>query len=393
MAVPTPPVTDVFANIVAGTPSDLWDVPTFFDEGFPAPSGVPVVPELGNFNWLFWFASIGVRYLVSRGVPPWNSTETQYTAGSMVLDTDRRFYVCRGSATTGTHPSADAGNWYPLTMLDRVPNAGSGGDWVTKIAQWLSPIGLRQFAINRWGLPEGAFYKHKEMWTPFVNWGAISLGGSGIQLPWSFFGVGAASALVSHNAGVVSGQNASNTAPSLELVIDGGAVNNSIVAIREQLSRMSADSIMIADFESSFVNDITNYSFIMGFASLGSSINSIVAGAYFFSSPGTPNWQCKTVSSGSTSADSGIAVVVGVPHSFRVTLIGSNSDDGVVARALFYIDGALVANAVINVPTSSGSPSVGGVVAGGWLSGSTGANKSMVLGPQEYTQITKLATP
>jgi hypothetical protein len=392
MALTRPPVVNPFANTVAGTPSDFWDVPVTYDDGFTAPGGTPVKPELSDVNWLFWLVTLGVRYLLSRAFTPWDSTETQYTVGSMVIDSNGRFYVCRGTATTGTHPSADPTNWYPLTMLDRLPNAGTGGDWVSKIAQWMNPRGLRQFAINRWGLPEGAFYQHTEMWSPNTDWASwLSL--SGNIGHWKFSHTGSGSTLVPHDAGSVSGQNSSNTAPSLELVVDGSVVNNNMTAAREVLSRMSADSLMIADFYGAFVNDFTNYSFVMGFMAVGSGITSISTGAFFFSSPGSPNWQCKTTSSGSTSADSGIPVVVGVPHDFRVTLEGSNSDDGVVARALFYIDGALVANATVNVPTSAGSPAVGGVVAGGWLSGSTGANKSMVLGPQTYTQITKLATP
>lgn len=391
MALIRPPVVNAFANIVAGTPSDFWEVPATYDNGFEAPGGVPVRPDLGDVNWLFWFATLGVRYLLA-GATIWDATETQYSsaAASTVQDSNGRYYVLRGNATTGTHPSADA-NWLPLNNLDRVPSASSGGDWVTPIAKWSSPSALARFTIDRWGLPRGSFFQNREIWSPNTSWGSV-LNGS-VLGPWGFALTGAQSAASGHNAGAAS-KNASNTAPSLELIIDG--VNsglNKIAAFYQPLSMMSADSLMIADFESTFPTDHTNFSFSMGIAGLGQTIDAVNDGAYFFANPGTTNWLAFVVNGGSQIIlNTGVPVATGTgnPHKFSVALVGSSIADDSSPHALFYIDDQLMANqAGSGVPNSAGSPKVGNLFFGGQQAGAFAGNQSLVLGPTTYTQITK----
>ena len=322
---------------------------------------------------------------------PWDSTETQYTAGSMVQDSNGRFYVLRGNATTGTHPSADA-NWLPLNMLDRVPTIAAGGDWVSPIAKWSSPRALARFVIDRWGLPRSSYFQHTEIWSPntqWANWSALG-GSSGHGPSW---GTGAQSSVSSHAPGG-STTNAVNTAPSLGIVVDGVSSGLSKMALFYQaISQMSADSLMVADFESAFVTDHANFTFLMGFAGNGDPISAIASGAYFLADPANANWKAVCANGGSqVQVDTGIPIATGSgnPHKFSVVLVGSGIADDVAPHGLFYIDDQLVATVTgIDVPNDAGTPRVGCLVAGGQvLSGAT-ANKSLVLGPVTYTPITK----
>ena len=395
MALARPPVTDVWANTVAPGPSDLFDIPTYIDSGFPAPGGVPVVPPLGFFNWLLWFMMLGIRYLLSRAFTPWDSTETQYVAGSMVQDSDGRFYVCRGGATTGSHPSSDI-NWLSLNMLDRVPDGTSGGDFTSKISRWLTPRARAVFCLDRWGLPQGNYYQYREMWGLQINWGAFSPPSGSFGL-WAIVGAGTNTRVSNHAPGITANQNALNTAPSLELIIDRTSASNKIAIYSFTLGSMSADALMIAHFQSAFVNDVIKNNYVMGLVATSDPIDSIGNGAYFLADAGTSNWICVSVNGGtSTQSATSVPVVAGNSgaHDFDVVLVGSGIGDGTTARALFYIDGALVNNITANVPNSSGSPVNGSQVAGGWVVATGGsADKSLVLGPATYTQIVGIPTP
>ncbi len=128
MAVVTkPPVTtDVFADSASGSP-DIAP-PTYMSTGFPltaGPGSQPVKPPRGFINWLFNYCMAGVRYLFQRGITDWDSAEDGYVTGAAVQDTGNIWRLV-GSATTGTAPHLDQGNWAPL-QRDKTVNDVAGG--------------------------------------------------------------------------------------------------------------------------------------------------------------------------------------------------------------------------------------------------------------------------
>lgn len=141
--------------------------------------------------------------------------------------------------------------------------------------------------------------------------------------------------------------------------------------------------------------DITAYTalsvdWVLGFTTVGELVNSVQHGAFFIrpDTAGT-NWLCRTINGGSpTQVDSGVLGSANTPHHFAIALVGANVDDASAARALFFIDGTLVANITASLPqTSQMLP-----LFGGFTTGST-ANPVMLSGPVSYSQITAIATP
>lgn len=159
MALTKPIVTNAFANTVAPGPSDLFDIPTNMNTGFSAPGGIPERPALGFFNWLFNYGMNGIRWLCAFGIATWDSAETEYVAGSFILDTsDNRYYQLVGTATTGTAPHLDLTNWQPWLAS---PMAAVGAT-AKEIWAWYNAKGLRRFAIDQRGYPGGRFSQWSE---------------------------------------------------------------------------------------------------------------------------------------------------------------------------------------------------------------------------------------
>jgi len=387
MSLTRPPVVNPFANTVAPGPSDLFDVPTYFDSGFPAPSGVPVRPPLGFFNWLFWFATLGIRYILACCFSPWDATETQYTAPTVVSATGS-FYVLRGTATTGTAPGADPTNWFPLTMLDRA----SAGDYANPIAAWRSVRAQRRFGIDHWGKPGGALYDWTENWapgTPFDVGGVVNAAVG----RWHLLSSAAGSNFSSIPPGVSAGSNTSNASRALQVAVDGASSGN---RAEVRLNDDSTTSLFTDDALITLDMDITAYSvlsviWVVGFTQVGELVNNVQHGAFFIrpDTVGT-NWKCRTINGGApTEVDSGVLGTANTPHHFRIELVGANADDFSVARAIFFIDGAEVANISATLPINIGAQMI--PLFGGTVTGAV-ANPVLLAGPVRYSQITALAT-
>lgn len=129
MAVVTKPAvtTNIFADSISTSP-DI-EAPTYMPTGFPltaGPGSQPVKGPRGFFNWLFNYCMAGVRYLFQRGITDWDSSEDGYVAGATVQGSDGNLWRLLGSATTGTSPQADQGNWAPL-LKDKTASDFAGG--------------------------------------------------------------------------------------------------------------------------------------------------------------------------------------------------------------------------------------------------------------------------
>jgi len=83
--------------------------------GFVSPS----LLKRQYLNWIFNQLTNGLRYFMSRGIPRWNASETEYVVGAVVYyATTDKFYRCYApSPTVGSPPSTDTGHWSELLLI------------------------------------------------------------------------------------------------------------------------------------------------------------------------------------------------------------------------------------------------------------------------------------
>ncbi len=109
------------------------------------------------------------------------------------------------------------------------------------------------------------------------------------------------------------------------------------------------DTVVSVDFPA-FVDGFANITYSFGLMGSGLAPD-LGNGAYFYKDGTLPQWQCKTALAASThSVSSGITVVANTVYRFRIVLIGANRDDSSTARALFFINEALVGNIILDLP-------------------------------------------
>lgn len=361
MAVARPPVVNAFANTVAGTPSDFWDVPVTYDAGFTAPGGDPVKPELSDFNWLFWLVTLGIRHLVSRGIPPWDTTETEYTLGSVVFRSPGLFFVLMGTATTGTNPEADPGNWFPLNVLDR----GISGQYTVPVAAWRNFLGNRGAIVDHQGFFGGRVLSIDENWLPVLP-SSIGTHGNGIFPPnsnWAYLLHGSSGGqTVTMDGGSSDSSLISRPWGPLLQLATGGASGGGTAAIEGQwaLIRMAQAAFSISfDFAVSSLGSgapASSSSFAFGLSD--GSIQSNVSDALFNSGGSSPQpigvalyaqgngnpWVnyinlTGTPVTGATST----LLATDVVHRVRWDILGTASADDGTAKVITYIDGAIAA--------------------------------------------------
>lgn len=100
------------------------------------------------------------------------------------------------------------------------------------------------------------------------------------------------------------------------------------------------------------IPSLQNYTYVMGFHD---NVSFITPGhgtqIRFYNNGGAGNWRCQTDDGTTqTDADSGVAIATGT-HRFRIEFHGAAVDEAGAERALFFIDGALVANVTTTLPS------------------------------------------
>jgi hypothetical protein len=133
------------------------------------------------------------------------------------------------------------------------------------------------------------------------------------------------------------------------------SLNDTAAIMKAASARFSDDILAVLEWDAGAVfAPLASVFVTMGLASsLASHATTILAGCYFKRN-GTENWKCVTRQSGggATEVDSGVAASygTGAHQRFRVAWVGAGVDDSSAARALFWIDDALVANITTNLP-------------------------------------------
>ncbi|HVV48426.1 MAG TPA: hypothetical protein VHO06_02095 [Polyangia bacterium] len=384
--VPTrPPVTNAFGNAVAPGPSDFFDVPSYMDSGFPAPGGIPVAPPLGYFNWLFWYAMNGIRYLVTRGVADWDPTESAYQTGAYVQASDGNVYKLVGTATTGTQPQSDLGNWELRLKSRRAAIA----QYASEIWSWLNENGQRVFGVAPDGLPAGCY----DDW--FENWmGAdvvqINTGTGNFFGPWNYRVISTATsplpaAYVQAPGAYTNDLTTNPWGPLLALYAFGVTPRFDLAVIESRKPYAKATKtvlvmetrICLASNGGSGVKESgTGFAVGFGDGTLVPGANTSqdppsVYGAWLKVGNGDTTWRVVTKNgSMSSNSDTGIAIAADTPLRYRVVIIGDNATNDFTPKVLHLVNGALIANHPIDMTGKVLSP---------FFRATAGQGESMVL--------------
>jgi hypothetical protein len=380
-----PPVVNPFGNTVAGTPSDLWKVPTYLDSGFPAPAGVPVKPPLGFFNWLFWFLTMGVRYLLTRGVADWDASEDSYSTGAFVQATDGKIYKLTGTATAGTQPQSDLSNW----QLWVASPIAAIAQYASEIWAWKNENRQRVFGVSPEGLPAGCYDDWFENWMG-ADSAPINTGTGNFFGAWNYRVITTASSPLPSASVQAPGAYAADLTtnplgPLLALYAFGATPGLDLAVIESRKPYIKAtNSVLVMDARiclaknggSGVKESGTGFSIGLGDGTLASGANTSqdppsVYGAWLKVGNGDTTWQVVTKNGGTASgADTGIAISADSPIRYRIVVIGNNATNDFTPKVLHIVNGALVANHPINLVGSMLSP---------FFRATAGQGESMVL--------------
>jgi hypothetical protein len=286
--------------------------------------------------------------------------------------------------------------------------------WTQPLVSFFDATGHRRFVLDHFGLPRGAYSSWTQDWTPasqytFSNKGSGFYGntspqrfyfavsnGSGTTLS-TMFSFAPGQVLASFPS-YMSAAVTPNSSRSLMLEVDGTASGNRIEARLSDdyvTATFAADTLISLEFDIA-IYSTNNVVWVVGFTTQSEYVNGINDGVFFIapssgSSPG--NWLCRTTSGGiwSTIDSMQTAGANANQHHMQIVLVGGTVDDSSTSRALFFIDGNLVANITSNLPIGGGLgmyPIFGGFT----TAASAPANPVLAIGSVRYTQITGLGT-
>jgi hypothetical protein len=117
---PQPVVVDPWGLLAQDSGDMVQPSQAQIDAGWPE-SSTP--PARQYFNWLFYFCTLGVRYLSQRGLPDWNSGEL-YQLNARVIGDDGNTYVSIQNSNSGNTPST-SGSWWTRWGFTLAELAGS----------------------------------------------------------------------------------------------------------------------------------------------------------------------------------------------------------------------------------------------------------------------------
>jgi hypothetical protein len=364
MRATKPGIFNAFAND-AGTQADpdLFSEPVFLDTGYTAPAGIPEVPLLGDFNWLFFQALNALRYQSQRSISDWDTGEQDYGVGDVVRDTNNICYILLGTATPATAPSTDADNWY---VWRRPPRPMTGETYAAPIDSWYNARGFRMTGKDHLGFDAGRIFDFREDWMDavaanktataavaawFGRWNtAIDNGGSTpglISLPGPY-----ATDLSTRPWGPLVTVNACGT----------GVDAVSIVETAKPIIKMPGAALVFeCDFSingGSGPQTGTYASFGLGDGTLAAnrtmgSISGSGAVAYgaYLEGNGGGNWTAYSRPNGGANSitSTSVAVARDAPHRWRCYVVGTSDSDDTTARVIQLVDGVVKSNDTVSL--------------------------------------------
>jgi len=362
-----PPKRNSWANAAAGSP-DIEES-ALVDTGW-TPAGV--IPSRGEFNFEQNRYDEAANYLMQRGITDWASDETDYDVGDIVRGSDNTFYQLIGTATPGTAPTADTGNWYACLRPPHALLTETEADLIQ--LPFRNANGFMISGKDHRGFDAGRIMNFRENWT---DGGAATRTATAAKAHW--FGPWSTGI---DNSGGLAGTGISLPGPydpdlttrprgSLLLVnAFGQSVNAvSIVETSRPIIKMSQAS-MCLEFAFSLngasgPQGTSGFSVGLGDGTLaanrtlsGPADDALAYGAWIEAFPGQANYLVASKPQGGsvTYEDTGIAVARDAPQLYRCVVVGtSDSDDG-AARVFHIMNGLEVANHAVSLQNRLLSP-------------------------------------
>lgn len=236
-------------------------------------------------------------------------------------------------------------------------------DYAKYIATWRAAGGQKRFAIDHFGFPAGRLGHVRENLLAkfaapnvstggYLTWGEITVSATQVMGPgcdpnWQYRTVRTSG---TQNLGT-GGPVIYDGRTGRTLVARAGGTTGDYVATQLTATAMFAPTVIVAaEFDGHIYLDsgggvdhtsvvgLTNGVYTAALPSVDTK-----AGAWFKGIPGG-DWLCVT-----SDGSSALEINSGIPANaterrFRLVVVGASADDGGAQRALFFIDGALVAN-------------------------------------------------
>jgi hypothetical protein len=373
-----PPKRNSWANGAVGVP-EIGEAP-YVDSGWPAPSGVPVKPPRGYFNFEQNRYDNGLNYLLQRGIPDWDATETDYDVGDIVrvAAVNNSYYQLFGTATPGFSPASDTSNWQRILAMPRTWS----GQYGQPIWSWSNAQGNSVSGIDHLGFPSGQIVSVNEHWLDCSRAGAgITANGSGTLFgPWRYRlinGGGGSIERVTANGPWLADDTTHPRGPMLGLNVAGVPTGGSC-ALVEYVRPLVRHRLASIVFEVEFsVNGDTppqttsSFAFGLGDGTLFDDastvpINGLGArpvGAFMMKEegPGTV-WgvTTRTPAGSATETASSITITRDVHNVYQVQVMGASDGDGPygfgVARVLHKLNGAVIADDAVSMANWTPTP-------------------------------------
>lgn len=221
-----------------------------------------------------------------------------------------------------------------------------------------------RFGVDHFGFPNGNLISWDENWSDNALQ-TVTANGNTVASRWTFHSDGgpvSGGNLHSQPPQYTSSDNNGSRFLTIGSVPGGGRADIQLNAA--WWSTVFTDDITVGMFWSFEVPPTAsaNCTFVMGFTSDFQPANAITDGCYIFKTPTDTNWQLKCVSVGGggfTTIDTGIPAASGSFHRAALVLVGANQSDDSTARALLFIDGAIVGDITAHLPYTSGGAGAG----------------------------------
>lgn len=243
--------------------------------------------------------------------------------------------------------------------------------WAQAIMRWRNSRGRTRFAVDHRGFPAGKIFHFTEDWSNVALTLKNSVGNGPWAGRWNYSIDGAGFSAVSvQPAGGASLSNRYPRTPALSMGTSAGGITASSCLAEYSVGGVGP-VVLDADADlAMWWDDIiwtglspTGTEMSMGLAITsqlgvaGTFVAQSLPGAAFVRRGTDTNWQCYTKAFGGLQAfaDSGVSAVDGVARRMRIEVMGANQGDNNVEHVIFYIDGVVVADILLDITGGSGA--------------------------------------